>query len=515
MTYWLYSSGMGYLAVTSNAVANLSDAIRKHAAANASREYLVVDNKRFSYGEVDELVDRCCQLFAELGLKQGDVASGVIANGAEYVVLYMAALRYGIVFNPYPFTLSAVDLRQYLTHVQPRMVFCQSAHYNELAEDGAHALHFVRKDFFKTLPGQARPHNTFDPSGGAPACLYYSSGTIGNPKSIVFSHANMLANTRSILRGFRFGPDERHLIVLPLGHTASINYSLLPCTLAGGSLILASSFWKVRSRFWEMLREQQITYVELVPSILMALLNTPHSEVHPEQMPALRFIGCGSSTLPRDLQTRFIERFGVRVANLYGLSETGPSHVDYPLDPGWEPGSIGFPLDCNECFIVDKGDRPLPPGELGEIAIRGANVFTGYYKNNALYHTVVRDGVFFTGDLGYSDEQGRFWFAGRLKELIIKGGINIAPDEIDEVLYGLDGVASALTVGDPDDYLGEMIHSYIVLAEGTSMKEADVLAHCRAHLSRTKVPDKVSFVESIPAGPSGKFLRRAVRERIS
>lgn len=496
-------------------IANLSQAIRNVAAADPGREYLVVGNRSYSYGEVDSLIDRTCAWFAELGLKPGDVISAIIENGADYVVLYMASLRFGTVFNPFPFTMEPQDILGYLGHIDPRLVLCRQQHHARLAEQQRHPVQLLAASFLDDLPRVTDAWPTFEPGERSPACLYYSSGTTGNPKCILFSHANMIANISAIVEGFRFDKAERHLIVLPMGHTASINYSLLPCTLVGGSVVIVGSFWSARPRFWNLIRSQAITYVEVVPSVLAALLETPFASDASASLPALRFIGCGSSTLPNELQRRFIDRFGVKIANLYGLSETGPSHVDYPLDPDWAPGSIGFPLSCNRCFIADEDGRPLPDGEVGEIAISGPNVFIEYRGNRALYDSVVRDGAFFTGDLGRVDETGRFWFVGRKKELIIKGGVNIAPDEIDEVIYRHPGVAISLTVGKADDYLGEKIHSFIVPADGAALTEADIQAHCQSFLSSSKVPDHISFVSAIPAGHSGKFLRREMQRQAS
>jgi long-chain acyl-CoA synthetase len=496
------------LHVPINAVDNLSQAIRNVASADPDRDYLVVGDKTHSYGEVDRLVDACCAHLSELGLRPGDIVSAIIENGVEYVVLYMASLRLGTVFNPFPFTMEPQDVLTYLRHINPAVVLCRARHGTGLAAGQDMRVVVLDDDFLGRLAPPERPWPTFRPSPRSPACLYYSSGTTGNPKCILFSHANMMSNIGAIVAGFGFGPDERHLIVLPLGHTASINYSLLPCTLVGGAVVIASSFWNVRPRFWEEVRKHRITYVEVVPSVLSALLETPFPEGACTGLPTLHFIGCGSSTLPNELQRRFIARFGVKVANLYGLSETGPSHVDWPLEPGWKPGSIGMPLACNTCFIADDEGRPLPAGTVGEIAIKGHNVFIGYLNNRALYESVVRDGVFFTGDLGKVDDTGRFWFVGRKKELIIKGGVNIAPDEIDEVIYKLPGVAVSLTVGQGDDYLGEKIHSFIVPQDGATLTTAEVRSHCRSYLSSNKVPDAVSFVRSVPAGHSGKLLRR-------
>jgi long-chain acyl-CoA synthetase len=318
----------------------------------------------------------------------------------------------------------------------------------------------------------------------------------------------MVANISSVVRGFKFNENDIHLIVLPLGHTASINYSFLPATLCGATIVLSESFWKIRAQFWSLIQKYKVTYVEVVPSILLALLNTPYSKNDYTNIDSLQFIGCGSSMLPLERQIRFVEQYGIKVANLYGLSETGPTHIDYPIKEGWKPGSIGVPLDVNEVKIVNEDNQVLMKDEIGEIIVKGENVFIGYYGNHELYDQVVKEGYFYTGDLGYIDKDGKHHFVGRKKELIIKGGINILPDEIDEIIYKIDEVAETLTLGMRDEYLGEKIISYIVLKKEYKVTADEILSHCRDFLSRDKIPDKIEFVENIPKGHSGKFLRK-------
>jgi long-chain acyl-CoA synthetase len=489
-------------------IRNLSSAVRYYANKQPNRTYVISNGKHYSYNQVDNFINRACSHYTSLGVKKGDIVSAVLRNDIEYIVMYLASLRYGAVFNPYPYTLDAKDIARYLTNIHPRVLLCQKRHYDELRTSSQYTTFLVRDDFTERLHDDALSWDDFVPTDNSPACLYYSSGTTGNPKSVLFSFQNMIANISSVVRGFRFDGNDIFLIVLPLGHTAAINYSFLPCTFCGATMVLTESFWKIRPSFWSLVKQSQVTYVELVPSILLALLNTPYSEEEYANIDSLRFIGCGSSTLPQERQIQFMEKYGVKVANLYGLSETGPTHIDYPLDKSWVPGSIGVPLDVNEVRIMDDEDHILSAGEIGEIVVKGENVFTDYYGNSKMYRQAVRNEYFHTGDLGYIDLNNKHYFVGRKKELIIKGGVNIAPDEIDEILYKIDKVAEAITMGKPDEYLGERIVSYIVLKEGSKLMKEDVLAHCRKYLSRNKIPDEVMFVDSIPKGHSGKLLRK-------
>ncbi|MFH0861127.1 MAG: class I adenylate-forming enzyme family protein [Candidatus Altiarchaeota archaeon] len=492
-------------------ITNISSSIAYYADKNPDKIFLIQDEEKYSFSKINNLLDRVCSLYESLGLRKGDIISAVIKNSVEYILLYLSALRLGCIFNPYPYTLDGKDISRYIENMKPRITLCQESHYPDLKTNTPSDIFLIETDFIDSLKKTKQNYIDFVPKKDSPACVYYSSGTTGNPKGVVFSHNNIIKNISSIIRGFRFDENEVHLIILPLGHTASINYSFLPCTLCGGTLVLTESFWKIRAKFWKIMREQNITYVEVVPSILVALLNTPYKKNEFENIRLIRFIGCGSATLPKDTQVKFMQKYGIRVANLYGLSETGPTHIDYPLDEGWKPGSIGKPLDVNEAKIMDEQNHILGPGEIGEIVIKGENVFIGYRNNERLYNKVVKDNYFHTGDLGYVTRDNTFFFTGRKKDLIIKGGVNISPDEIDEILSKMDEIKEVATVGVPDEYLGEKIVSFIVLKEDKNIRDTDIINFCKKYISRDKIPDKVEFVDNIPKGPSGKNLRRKLR----
>lgn len=491
-------------------IQNLSAAIVFYAQKHPDKIFLIENDKEYSYAWVNKTLNKICSFYESLGLKKNDVVSAILENSVDYITLYLATLRYGCVFNPYPFILEAQELSKHLTNVNPKIVFCRERHHDDLKDK--YLVSLLKKNFVSELSFPYKEFSDFVPSEFSPACIYHSSGTTGNPKAMVFSHKNMTADISSIARGFGFDENARHLIVLPLGHTASINYSFLPVTLCGGTLIIAESFWKIRADFWKIIKKYNINYVEVVPSVLLAILNTNYDPEEYSNITTMKYVGCGSATLPKDLQIKFIEKYHLGVANLYGLSETGPTHFDDPLEPNWQAGSLGKPLDVNEVKIIDDDGNFLECGKIGEIVIKGDNVFIDYYNNKQLYKKVVRNDYFHTGDLGYMDSEGRLFFAGRKKDLIIKGGINIYPDEIDEVLYQMSEIEEAATVGIPDDYLGECIASFIVLKKDKKITEEEVIAFCKKQLSSYKVPNKIRFVEFIPKGPSGKILRREVEK---
>ena len=243
------------------------------------------------------------------------------------------------------------------------------------------------------------------------------------------------------------------------------------------------------------------------------MVNTKYPDYAREKVSSLRYIGCGSSFLPVAIQQRCQERFDIRVANLYGLSETGPTHFDDPLAEDWQPGSIGYPLDIMEVRLFGEDGAEAPPGATGEIAVKGPCLLKGYYQAEELYQACFRDGFFMTGDLGRVDTSGRYYYVDRKKDLIIKGGINIAPGQIEAALVELPWVAETAVVAMPDPFLGENIKALIVVAAGADFDAEAARRHCLEKLGEFKTPSVVEMIEELPKGPSGKILKRLLQER--
>ncbi len=448
-------------------------------------------NLAISFREFEGLVGAACRLFRGLGLEKGDTVSAVLDNNAEFCVLYFASLFYGTVFNPFPNFLIAPEIKRDLEAVKPKITFIQEERRPEFGSlPDEQAVYFVsagpKRGFLAELGSDpdGPPEGEADPE--APACLYHTSAPASEPRGVFYSRRNIRALIPSVARGLKLGEEDVHLIVLPLGHTAALNYSLLPAALHGGSVVLADSFWNIRKDFWSLVRDRGITYAEVVPTILFILLHLPG---RPRGPASLKYLGCGSAPLSIKLQDEFEAGFGLPVANLYGLTETGPTHFDDPFSPGWKRGRIGRPLDVNRVAVIGSGGNELPDGRTGEIAVQGDNVFPGYAINGELTSRHFVNGFFRTGDLGARDDDGVFEFRGLKKRLIIRGGINVHPGEIDEVLACHPGVLEAWTEGTPDDFFGELIRSYVVLREGWAVPESQLKSFCAERLSPIKIPD--------------------------
>lgn len=498
---------------------NFSEVIYCHAEQNSDQVFIydIRSKRTYTFKQFNLIVEKTSNYLISKRVKKGDRVTVVIENSPEYCFLYFAVIRVGAIINPMPFTSHKEEIIKNVCMVEPQKVFVDERKEREFKEIEKENIIFIpvgaERKFEKIIAGmENRIIKKVELDEDNPACLYYSSGTIADPKGVLFSHKNMVSVISSICRGFKFSTEhEVHLIMLPLGHTASTNYSLLPCAYIGGKIVMAESFWHIRTKIWKLIEEHHVTYMEVVPTVLYSILNIYRREID-NDISSMRFVGCGSAPLQKVVQTEFQERFHLKVGNLYGLSETGPTHIDDPLAPGWKLGSIGLPLDVNEVKIFDENDEEMPPNEIGEIVIKGDNVFVGYYKNDALYNNVVKNDYFHTGDLGYRNENGLFYFVDRKKDLIIKGGINIVPGEIDEILLLHPAVKEGGTIGIPDEMFGEEVKSFVVLRDGKSVTAEELIAFCSNYLPKTKVPKFVDIVKDIPKTHSGKLLKKKLRE---
>lgn len=477
-------------------IITLADYFSKHLTSRKII-YEVDTGVKKSYSQIFE---NALGLAAGLDLEQGERLSVILPNSSAWVEYFLASMLGGWVFSPVPYFVQVQELDKILTYVNPKAIVTD----REDIDEELGSKHKVLKIYQKQASHKHYKRPNIKET--APAALYYSSGTTGNPKGVIYSHKNMTSLIASIIRGFKFSSKDRQFAFLPFGHTASINYNILPALMVGCDLIISKGFEQLRQDFFKVLAEHSITYTEIVPTVLL-MLNKLRINNKGIDLSHLQFIGCGSSTLPLTSQIEFMETYGIKVANLYGLSETGPSHIDDPREPDWIPGSIGYPLDVNECKIAEDG----------EILLKGDNIFMGYYQNEPLYREVIKDGWFHTGDLG-EKKKGKFYFTDRKKDLIIKGGINIVPMEVEEAIYCHPDVAECVVVGKFNKLHGEEVIAVVVRTlnvDDETQLTREIKDICKQKLSSYKIPRKVIFWESLPKTASKKLIRRKVRENIN
>lgn len=383
------------------------------------------------------------------------------------------------------------------------------------------------------------PHVTFAPSASASASppssssfpaltretsalIVYTSGTTGHPKGVVLDHYNLLTDALALSEWHGIKSDSRMMCVLPIHHVNGTVVTILTPLMAGSSLVLNEKF-SVQT-FFPRLAAEEVAVVSVVPTLLAFLLEAD-APVEGLDLTKLHHIICGAGPLTVDLAQRFESRYGIPIAHGYGLSETTCYSCCLPVDLSdsdrqrWlsESGypSIGPAFPCNEMVIFDSNNQPVEAGVRGEIVIRGHNVMEGYFGNNEANLVAFSGGWFHSGDEGFwlPNESGvpYYFITGRLKELIIRGGVNISPLEIDEVLMAIPGLRAGIAVGFEHDLYGEEVGAAVIRAAGSSITDAEVIAACRKKLPAAKSPKVVIFVESLPVTSTGKYQRRLLK----
>jgi acyl-CoA synthetase (AMP-forming)/AMP-acid ligase II len=445
-----------------------------------------------------------------LGCARGDTVSLVMPNGLGTLQWLLGAMHGGRVVNPVNLLSSADQMRYVIGHSDCKLVLATAEWADTLRGVLAQierpiALQIVPADELQC------PEATAAADDGAPdatdaALLMYTSGTTGVPKGVLLTHGNLVANAKAISAEHGLREGDRVLGVLPLYHINAFTVTMLAPLAHGGSLAMPPRF--SAARFWAQAHDGACTWINVVPTMISYLLE---GEVPPRaQTRALRFCRSASAALPPDHLRAFEARFGIGIIETMGLTETAAPSFSNPIDPRQRKlGAVGRASGC-EARVVDAALVPLPDGHTGEITIRGPNVMKSYYKNDAsTREAFTPDGWLRTGDLGHRDADGFFFVTGRIKELIIKGGENIAPRELDEVLLQHPAVLEAAVVGVPDPHYGQEILACIVLREGHAPAAAETAlrAFCTERLGRYKAPKAYRFVRELPRGPSGKVQR--------
>ena len=440
-----------------------------------------------------------------LGLQPGDTVSLVMPNGLATLQWLLGAMHAGFCVNPVNLLSQPEQLRYVLQHSDCKLVLA-SADWVDRVHAAVPQLRVMEVDpeVLCLQDADAGPALAAAPEAQALALLMYTSGTTGNPKGVMLTQANLAANAQAIATEHALGAQDRVLGVLPLYHINAFAVTMLAPLASGGSVVMAPRF--SAQRFWAQAVDHGCTWVNVVPTIISFLLEG--AAPAPDTLSRIRFCRSASAALPPEHLRAFESRFGIGVIETMGLTETVAPSFSNPLDAARRKlGSVGR-ASGGEAQVMDAALQPVPDGTTGEITIRGAHVMQGYYKNpQATAEAFTSEGWLRTGDLGHRDADGFFFVTGRIKELIIKGGENIAPREIDEALLKHPAVLDAAAVGIPDKHYGQEILACVVLRAGMQADEAELRQHCEQHLGRYKTPRQWRFVADLPRGPSGKVQR--------
>jgi acyl-CoA synthetase (AMP-forming)/AMP-acid ligase II len=444
------------------------------------------------------------------GVKRGAVVSLVMPNGLATLQLLLGVLWAGRCVNPVNLLATGEPMRYVLEHSDCVLVFAApewTERVRAMVEGPPRrvAVVEVHPDIVPPIVDAAPAADPPPPKPDDLALLMYTSGTTGVPKGVMLTQANLTANALAISAEHALGARDRVLAVLPLFHINAFAVTMLAPLVEGGSLAMPPKF--SAARFWVQARDTECTWLNVVPTMISYLLEgaTPPRE----QTARLRFCRSASAALPPEHLRGFEAKFGIGVVETMGLTETVAPSFSNPMDPAQRKlGSVGRASGGEACVIDTNTLQPVPDGTTGELAIRGPHVMRGYYKSpEATRAAFTPDGWLRTGDLGHRDADGFFFVTGRLKELIIKGGENIAPREVDEALLKHPAVLEAAAVGIPDPHYGQEIMACVVLRDGVPCTEDMLREFCGEMLGRFKTPKVFRFVQELPRGPSGKVQR--------
>jgi long-chain acyl-CoA synthetase len=488
---------------------NLADNLVRSAKTYADRPAVRLDETILTYADLDERSARVARLVRDHGVRPGDRVAIMLPNVPEFAVTYYGVLRAGGVVVPMNPLLKEREVAYYLADSGARLIFAGSA-CAAAASDGAQHSQtrclLVDDAFAGAVAGAQPAAEVVDRDPDDTAVILYTSGTTGRPKGAELTHANLASNVDAATDLFLAGPDDVIFGGLPLFHSFGQTCGLNTAVSVGACLTLVPRFHP--DRVLEVLARDRVTVFEGVPTMYVALLAATGRDRY--DLSALRLCVSGGAALPVEVLRGFETAFGCVILEGYGLSETSPiASFNHP-DRDRKPGSIGTPIRGVEMRVVDGDGGDVPDGEVGEIAVRGPNVMKGYWRRPDATAEAIQGGWFRTGDLARVDDEGYFFIVDRKKDLIIRGGYNVYPREVEEVLYEHPAVEEAAVVGVPDAGLGEEIGAAVVLRSGANATAAELQEFVKSQVAAYKYPRRVWFLPSLPKGPTGKVLKREI-----
>ncbi len=491
---------------------NLATILTESAERSGDRTAFKLENVELSYSMLDEGSARVSALLKSKGLETGDRVGLMMPNVPYFPAIYYGILRAGGVVVPMNVLLKAREVGFYLEDPGAKLLFAWGD-FGEAAEAGAEkagadVILVKPGDFEKLLAEQEPDRDMADRTGDDTAVILYTSGTTGKPKGAELTHSNLYRNSAGVSQKLgEMSEDDVLLGALPLFHSFGQTCTMNSAVSVGATVTMLPRFDPDKAL--AIIARDKVTIFQGVPTMYNAML---HSEsCDSADCSTLRLCMSGGAAMPAELMRAFEEKFGCIILEGYGLSETSPvASFNHP-DKERKPGSIGTPIEGVEMQVWDDDGNEVAQGEVGEIVIRGHNIMKGYWNRpDANKEAITEEGWFRTGDMAKMDEDGYFFIVDRKKDLIIRGGYNVYPREVEEVLYEHPAIQEAAVVGVPHDELGEEVGAAVVLKEGESLEADELKSYVKEQVAAYKYPRTIWFVDELPKGPTGKILKREI-----
>lgn len=504
---------------------NLPLRLAEIGRVSPEQEALVYYDQRLTYAQLNTMVNQLANGLLKLGIKPGDRILMALNNCPEFIISYFAIMRMRAVVVPVNNQYTSNEIGLIMRDSLPVAVITDAKLapvFTKLAAeiDVSRGIIVTRSS---TTGENLFSFNTILEEGAVtfkPAIQYqrdevvellYTSGSTGSPKGAMLTHNNLYSNALTFAQLNYLKPADKSLLVAPAFHAAA-QTCVMNASLVSGATLVVHDGWVDPDTLLKAIQDEKITFYFGPPTMYALLVNHPETEKYDTS--SWRTAYTGASALSTEIFHNFEKKFGFQITEGYGLTETSPVVTSNPVQGNKKPGSIGLPIPDVEVKIVDYEDREMPPGEIGEIIVRGPNVMKGYFNREEETSWIMRNGWFHTGDLAYKDSDGYLFIVDRKKDLIIRGGLNIYPREVEEVLYTHPKVFEVAVVGVPDPVMGEEVLAFVLLRNGDKVDPEELQEFCRDKLARYKIPRYVRFVENLPKTTSGKLLKGALRKMI-
>lgn len=495
---------------------NLARNLEKSALFLGS--YLAVKDASgdYTYEELNHLAGQAGAGLQALGVQPGEKVALCAPNSAQWLAFYFGALKAGAVAVTLSHLLSSRELDMLLGHSKPKVLFTVAERLDDL-RDGQKEYHLDAivcpgggggdLDFNQLLAKGSAPIIAMEREAGDTACILYTGGTTGVPKGAMLTHKNILFTAQNVCYHERTRTDDRGLCFLPLNHVFAGNHIMNSIFYAMGALVLHQAF--DMDDILSSIEVNGVTRLYAVPTIYIRFLNNP--DCHPR----LRTIGysfSAATSMPEEIVRQWRSTFGLHIHEAYGMTESS-SLVTFNHRYRHKVGSVGTPAGIVQVRIADPAGRPVPQGQEGEILISGPNVMKGYYNHPEETAAALAGGWLHSGDVGRIDEDGYLHIVDRLKDMIITGGLNVYPTEVENILYQHHSVEECAVVGLPHDEYGEAVTAFILLKQGLRSREEELINFCKKYIASYKAPKNIFFVNEFPRTPQGKLLKRELRNR--
>jgi long-chain acyl-CoA synthetase len=508
---------------------NLLSVLKETVRLCGDHSAYVFQGEKTSYKEYFELVTEFASGLNQMGVKKGDHVALVLGNSPEFMIGLYGALKAGatvIPINP-NFTPDEItyiiqngdvkaiicldSLVPLLKKIEQNLSFVNSIIVCPTSEERLSVCSFElkMKTFLDVLDAGLNESPAISINDDDTAVILYTSGTTGKPKGAMLTHYNLYSNASDVASFLQYSKNDKVIACLPMFHVFCLTV-VINASIVCGSTILISTKFNPQEVF-QVSNQYGATVFAGVPTMYNFLLH--FEKGNPLDFKNMRLCVSGGASMPVSLLEKFEEKFNVKISEGYGLSEASPVTCFNPLHRPRKAGSIGTTIMNVESKVVNKFGEEVPVGEIGELIIKGPNVMKGYYKMPDETKIAIRGGWLYTGDLARMDNEGYFYIVDRIKDLIIVGGYNVYPREVEEVLYKHSDIVEAVVIGEHDETFGEVVKAFVV-AKKSNLSQEELLMYCKEHLVKYKIPKSIEFLEELPKNSTGKIVRRVLRQPI-